>query len=477
MSSNLLSRIMRTTRLLATASMTSASRATLITFDVDGTLVKGSGQAAEASAHAKAFASAVGSVLGSTGPTPLPAAILPPHKYHGSTDGLIALRLAEAALGIPAEKASAKLPAIFQSMYEFCARLPDEEMTRGIEPLPGVLETLRDLGTRQDAVLCGLVTGNVEGIARKKMRSVGIAATGALSPPAPSQSWAGEEDAAFLGGFGSDFCSNDISNDDRNFLDRGEQLVIATERCRELLAPQQKVVERVVHVGDAPADVLAAKHCADAQRLGEGTVVGCVAVATGSYSAAELRSLCGEPVPGRWEPVVLESGLADPTFLSACGLQLYGSVGRVVETRIAEGAKELSARGEGCLEAVEQVRTEAPLLLYLTRKRSGTSCKRRRNGQSTKTGVGRRRGKKGRRKRRQERRGVRTRREEGFAWQRAPGNCGKQAPGTDRKGAQGAAPRRTGGAGRSCTGVTRGCGDGLRGAIRWRTRRRRRGRT
>ena len=365
MSSNLLSRIMRTTRLLATASMTSASRATLITFDVDGTLVKGSGQAAEASAHAKAFASAVGSVLGSTGPTPLPAAILPPHKYHGSTDGLIALRLAEAALGIPAEKASAKLPAIFQSMYEFCARLPDEEMTRGIEPLPGVLETLRDLGTRQDAVLCGLVTGNVEGIARKKMRSVGIAATGALSPPAPSQSWAGEEDAAFLGGFGSDFCSNDISNDDRNFLDRGEQLVIATERCRELLAPQQKVVERVVHVGDAPADVLAAKHCADAQRLGEGTVVGCVAVATGSYSAAELRSLCGEPVPGRWEPVVLESGLADPTFLSACGLQLYGSVGRVVETRIAEGAKELSARGEGCLEAVEQVRTEAPLLLYL----------------------------------------------------------------------------------------------------------------
>ena len=135
-----------------------------------------------------------------------------------------------------------------------------------------------------------------------------------MPPPA-----AGEEDAAFLGGFGSDYCSNDIVNADRNFLDRGEQLVIATERCRELLRPEQEL-RRVVHVGDAPADVLAAKHCADANRLGEGTVVGCVAVATGSYSAAELRKLCGDPVPGQWEPVVLESGLADPTFLEACGL-------------------------------------------------------------------------------------------------------------------------------------------------------------
>lgn len=317
-----MSTLLRTTRLLATAASASAGMvpATLITFDVDGTLVKGSGQAAEASAHARAFATAVGSICGNGGPpTPLPAAILQPHKYHGSTDGLIALRLAEAALSIKPEEAAPKLPSIFQAMYAYCAKLSDEEMTRGIEPLPGVLETLRILSTKRDAVLCGLVTGNVEGIARKKMRSVGIAATNALAPPAPSQSWAGEEDAAFLGGFGSDYCSNDIVNADRNFLDRGEQLVIATERCRELLRPEQEL-RRVVHVGDAPADVLAAKHCADANRLGEGTVVGCVAVATGSYSAAELRKLCGDPVPGQWEPVVLESGLADPTFLEACGL-------------------------------------------------------------------------------------------------------------------------------------------------------------
>lgn len=46
---------------------------TLITFDVDGTLVKGSGQAAAESAHAKAFSKAVGKVLGG-GPSVTPVA-------------------------------------------------------------------------------------------------------------------------------------------------------------------------------------------------------------------------------------------------------------------------------------------------------------------------------------------------------------------------------------------------------------------
>ena len=76
-----------------------------------------------------------------------------------------------------------------------------------------------------------------------------------------------------------------------------------------------------MHVGDAPADVLAAKHCADAHLLGGGVVVGCVGVATGSYSAAELRALCGEARAGSWEPVTLERGIADfEGFLAGCGL-------------------------------------------------------------------------------------------------------------------------------------------------------------
>ena len=49
--------------------------------------------------------------------------------------------------------------------------------------MPGVLDTLRDLASDEmrERAMCGLVTGNVEGIARKKMRAVGVCATGALA--------------------------------------------------------------------------------------------------------------------------------------------------------------------------------------------------------------------------------------------------------------------------------------------------------
>ena len=58
---------------LSYCSTVTARTFTLITFDVDGTLVKGSGQASDASAHARAFAHAVGAILGNGSPTPLPA--------------------------------------------------------------------------------------------------------------------------------------------------------------------------------------------------------------------------------------------------------------------------------------------------------------------------------------------------------------------------------------------------------------------
>ena len=79
----------------------------------------------------------------------------------------------------------------------------------------------------------------------------------------------------------------------------------------------QEIV-RVVHCGDAPGDVLAAKYCAEEGKFGDNVTVSCIAVATGKFSADHLSSLFGEIVPGKWEPVVLENGLADPSFLSAC---------------------------------------------------------------------------------------------------------------------------------------------------------------
>jgi len=321
----------------------------LITFDVDGTLVRGSGQAADTSAHAKAFSHAVGQVLGDgQNPTIPVAQALPGHKFHGSTDGLILLRLARAAIGVEPMDSVPKLEEMFDCMYEFISQMDDEEISEGINALPGVLDTLSKLATMKESVACGLVTGNVEGIARRKMRAVGITATHALSPPCLAEQlrniWPGAEHLAFLGGFGSDYCSGNIDDDARNYLDRAEQINIAARRCRQNIDIMNsnhdninshdppKVLRRLVHVGDAPADVLAAKTYAEkvaaAEKEGGGAdenensiVVGMVGVATGSYSADLLRELAGTPVPGVWEPVILENGMADPDqFLAACGV-------------------------------------------------------------------------------------------------------------------------------------------------------------
>lgn len=293
---------------------------TLITFDVDGTLVHGSGQAAEASAHSRAFSHAVGSVF-PRGPVQAVAEALPRELYHGSTDGLILLRLARATLGIEPDESFPKLDRMMERMYDFIAALTDEEVAQGITPLPGVIDTLKHLATLQENVMCGLVTGNVEGIARRKMRAVGILQTGALAQPTTDQrQWVGSEDIGFLGGFGSDYCSGDIDDVARNYLDRSRQIEIAAHRCRSLL-PAGRVLKRVVHVGDAPADVLAAKaYATAANRNGDSLCVGMVATATGSYSADQLRELGGASIPGRWEYVVLEDGIADPKFVAACGL-------------------------------------------------------------------------------------------------------------------------------------------------------------
>ena len=300
---------------------------TLITFDVDGTLVKGSGKAADSSAHSRAFGIACGKILAEGGAeTELVSKVLPRRDFHGSTDGLILLRLARQALGVQPEEASKALPQMMDSMYDYIRGLTDEEVARGIQALPGVIDRLNELKLMKHTVACGLVTGNVEGIARRKMKAVGVFQTGALTELSPDQlqnnhRWIDAQHIGFLGGFGSDFCSGNIDDPDRNFLDRSEQIQIATRRCSQL----HSNLKRVVHVGDAPADVLAAKAFALSKHSNDqfhnNLSVGCVAVATGSYSTQELKDLAGEPIPGKWEPVILQDGMADPNFIQACGIQ------------------------------------------------------------------------------------------------------------------------------------------------------------
>lgn len=327
---------------------------------MDGTLVRGTGKEADTSAHAQAFSYACGKVLGGSDAKrhvkPV-AQALPRHLYHGSTDGLILCRLAKAELDVD-QVSEAELKELMRTMYEYIAMLDDEQVAKGMEILPGVLDHLTTLGQMQkqpDAnFACGLVTGNVEGIARRRMRAVGVLDTQALSPPAPDQvaavaaaqqqeqnAWPGVEDIAFLGGFGSDYCSRNIVDLSRNYLDRVEQIAIAARRCQEsntLLTTSSStslLLSRVVHVGDAPADVLAAKAYSkwlaaaaaannnnnNKNNNHDVPCIGMVAVATGSYSVEQLQEAAGEPVPGQWEPVILEKGMADSNFLHACGLQ------------------------------------------------------------------------------------------------------------------------------------------------------------
>jgi len=292
---------------------------TLITFDVDGTLVSGSGKKADASAHSRAFGYAVEMVLGDGNPAQakLVGDVLPKELYHGSTDGLILLRLARATLGIEPNESNPRLDEMMNIMYGYINDMQDTEIARGINPLPGVIDALSTLANHKETISCGLVTGNVEGIARRKMKAVGVLDTKALSDPCPDQlkrNWQGTNHLAFLGGFGSDYCSGNIDDDDRNYLDRAEQIAIAVRRCQNVTGQE---LRRVIHVGDAPADVLAAKSYS--KIAGKDICVGLVGLATGSYSSEQLKELAGESFPGRWEPIILD-GMDDPAFLRACGI-------------------------------------------------------------------------------------------------------------------------------------------------------------
>lgn len=208
-----------------------------------------------------------------------------------------------------------KLRTVFEEMYRYVSSNPDEEVIKGIQPLPGVLETLRTLAQEHsDTTIRALVTGNLEGAARIKMRACGVLETQCLHPPAASQNWEGAEECAFLGGFGSDFCSGDIEDLSRIYKDRAEQIFIAYERAKTLLKPGEHIA-RVIHVGDAPNDVLAARECFENKRFGEDVTVGCIGVVTGHFPKEVLTAHIGVAIPGRWEPLVLENGFNDPLFL------------------------------------------------------------------------------------------------------------------------------------------------------------------
>jgi phosphoglycolate phosphatase-like HAD superfamily hydrolase len=203
----------------------------LLLFDIDGTLLlKASLE------HVEAMHDALLEIHGVAEPARVEAA--------GRTDVEIARQICVLA-GVPAVDFDARLDDLLVAVAERYAALVPDDISARIAP--GVPEALDALGAREDTLL-SLVTGNIEPVARMKLRAAGI----------------GDRFPAGQGGFGSD-------HEDRTLLP-----AVARARAGGAGAPHPR--EDTLVIGDTPRDVA----CAHADG------VRCVAVASGPYRADEL---------------------------------------------------------------------------------------------------------------------------------------------------------------------------------------------
>ncbi len=211
----------------------------LLLFDIDGTLTRGGPARA-------AFAHALHRTFGAAGP-------VFDHDFSGKTDPLITRELLTEA-GLPPGDIEAGLPRFCRRyVTELEARIAEHPVTA----LPGVHSLIGALAGRGDVFL-GLVTGNLEGGARLKLRSAGL--------------W----EHFPIGAFGSDH------------EDRDELPAIALRRAAAHWGRPFRGEETVV-VGDTPLDV----------RCGRAVGAATVGVATGRYSIDRLEQAGADRVlPG-----------------------------------------------------------------------------------------------------------------------------------------------------------------------------------
>jgi phosphoglycolate phosphatase len=211
----------------------------LILFDIDGTILSSGGAAP------RAFRDALLEIFGTTGP-------IERHSFAGKTDPQIARELLS-AVGIDDAALDAGLPALWRSYVEKLEReLEDAQIT----VLPGVLPLLARLETMRERALLGLLTGNLREGARLKLNAAQV-----------------HFERFQVGAFGSDHA------------DRPELPAIAVERAEERVGHRFEG-KSIVIIGDTPADI------ACGERLGVRTI----AVATGSYSEAQLAACAPDHV-------------------------------------------------------------------------------------------------------------------------------------------------------------------------------------
>ena len=206
------------------------SRALLLLFDIDGTLLQGT-----TGEHARALRDAAAHVHG------LDAIEARHVEAAGRTDGAI-IRDVLVAAGVDGAEADARWGEVQDAAVAAYRELCPPDLSAHVAP--GMAELLPELAARPDAFRLSLVTGNLEPVARMKLERAGI---GGWFEPGQ-------------GGFGSDH------------LSRAELPPIARRRAGGW--PR----ERTVVIGDTPNDIACAR--ADGVRV--------VAVATGPFAIEAL---------------------------------------------------------------------------------------------------------------------------------------------------------------------------------------------
>jgi phosphoglycolate phosphatase-like HAD superfamily hydrolase len=208
------------------------THATLVLFDIDGTLLTSAsaGRAAIQAAFAEEFDD---------------LAFFERVRFDGKTDPQIVTELHEAA-GRPLDATPERIEAILGRYVQHLERELAARAGR-VEPLPGILALLAALEARPDVCL-GLLTGNVVRGAQLKLGASGIAF-----------------ERFRLGAFGSDHAV------------RAHLPAIAAARAEAVMGHRPDG-GRVVIIGDTPADVTC------------GAAIGAraIGVATGWYSRQEL---------------------------------------------------------------------------------------------------------------------------------------------------------------------------------------------
>ncbi len=205
----------------------------LVLFDIDGTILSTDG------AGRRAMEGALRAAFGTVGPAS--------YRYDGKTDVQIVRDLLRAD-GVDDAAIEARLPSLLD---DYLARLDAELSDPGHRTVvyDGVRELI-DAVEGRDNLVPGLLTGNVESGAHRKLRAADI-----------------EPSRFRIGAFGSDHAH------------RPELPGIALSRWRAEVLHEVEG-DRLVIIGDTPHDI----HC------GRGVGARAIAVATGHYSVAELAA-------------------------------------------------------------------------------------------------------------------------------------------------------------------------------------------